>query len=307
MELLKELCSIPGISGDENAIKQFVLAYIKRNKDSWRFPVKIMHGDHLQDCIVLVFGKPRSAVFAHMDTVGYTVGYDKELIKVGGPKCEEGTKLVGHDSQGKIECEYLEFENERGGIRREYVFERDIDRGTNLSYLQDWREDDNYVQSCYMDNRLGVWNALKLCENLEHGAIVFSCYEEHGGGTVGFLADLLWKDYGVRQALISDITWVTTGVQHNKGVAISMRDSGIPRRSYLDRIIDLAKESGVQFQLEVESSGGSDGNALQRSPYPFDWVFIGAPENNVHSPDEIVHKADIEAMLNLYQYLMKKL
>ena len=69
----------------------------------------------------------------------------------------------------------------------------------------------------------------------------------------------------------------------------------------------MAKESKVSFQIEVESSGGSDGNQLQKSPYPFDWCFIGAPEDNVHSPNEKVHKKDITSMTNLYKYLMKNL
>ena len=56
--------------------------------------------------------------------------------------------------------------------------------------------------------------------------------------------------------------------------------------------------------MEVENAGGSDGNALQRSPYPFDWCFIGAPEDFVHTPDEKVHKSDIEAMTQMYNYLM---
>ena len=86
-----------------------------------------------------------------------------------------------------------------------------------------------------------------------------------------------------------------------------MRDSGIPRKSYVDRIINLAQESQIPFQLEVENAGGSDGNALQRSPYPFDWCFIGAPEDNVHSPDEKVHKSDIKAMTKMYDYLMRNL
>ena len=68
-----------------------------------------------------------------------------------------------------------------------------------------------------------------------------------------------------------------------------------------------AKKSKIPFQLEVESSGGSDGNQLQKSPYPFDWCFIGAPEDNVHSPQEIVNKNDILSMIQLYQYLMKHL
>ena len=115
-------------------------------------------------------------------------------------------------------------------------------------------------------------------------------------------ADIEW----VRQSFRGSSTRSSNARQGN-GVAISMRDSGVPRRSYINRIIELAKESEIPFQLEVESAGGSDGNALQRSPYPFDWCFIGAPEDNVHSPNEKVHKTDIDAMTNLYSYLMKKL
>ena len=72
-------------------------------------------------------------------------------------------------------------------------------------------------------------------------------------------------------------------------------------------IIEIAKNSDIPYQLEVESSGGSDGNEIQSSPYPIDWCFIGAAEQNVHSPDEKVHKKDIKAMVSLYKLLMDKL
>jgi putative aminopeptidase FrvX len=158
-----------------------------------------------------------------------------------------------------------------------------------------------------MDNRLGVWCALEVAKTLENGIICLSTYEEVGGGSVGFLGKYIYENWGVKQALISDITWVTNGVKHGEGVAISRRDSGLPRRTYVDRIIQLANESGVKYQIEVESAGGSDGNQLQKSPYPFDWCFIGAPEDNVHSPDEKVHKEDIRNMVLLYKFLMKHL
>ena len=96
-------------------------------------------------------------------------------------------------------------------------------------------------------------------------------------------------------------------VKHGKGVVVSLRDSGIPRKSYLEKIIKIARSSDIPFQIEVENSGGSDGNHLQMSPYPFDWCFIGAAENFVHSPNEKVHKFDIETMTSLYRYLMKRL
>lgn len=305
--LLKKLCSIHSPSGSEYVIKDFLLQYIEENRKNWKNQPDIIHGPEFQDCIILLFGKPRTAVFAHVDSIGYTVGYKNRLIKIGGPKAESDVVLVGSDSQGEIRAK-LDVNMREGGISELTAeFDREIDRGTTLTYEMNFIDDEEYIQSCYLDNRLGVWNALQLAKNLEDGAIVFSTWEEHGGGSVGYLGRFLYKKYNILQALISDITWVTNGIKHGKGVAISMRDSGIPRRLYVNRIIELANQSGIPFQLEVESAGGSDGNALQRSSYPIDWCFIGAPEDNVHTPNEKVYKSDIIAMSEMYAYLMDKL
>ena len=121
------------------------------------------------------------------------------------------------------------------------------------------------------------------------------------------LAKYIYDNFQLTQTLISDITWVTNGILHGEGVAISLRDQGIPREAYLKRIIHLAEQSGIKFQLEVESAGSSDARELQASPYPFDWCFIGAPESEVHSPQEQVHKSDIDSMIALYKYLMMHL
>jgi putative aminopeptidase FrvX len=307
MELLKQLIEIRGASSDEGRVKDFILEYVHSESIKWKTKPTIIEGIDYQDCLILVFGKPTTAIYAHMDSIGFTVGYDRELIRIGGPRAIDGVQLVGSDSQGEIETELMVLEDEDGSKTLQYVYERPIDRGTILTFKPDFRETDEYIQSPYMDNRLGVWNALKVAESLENGAIVFSTYEEHGGNSVGFCANYLLKEYGVRQSLISDITWVTHGVVHGGGVAISMRDSGLPRRKYLERIIQLAKLSGVQFQLEVESAGGSDGTMLQKSDLPIDWCFIGAPEDHVHTPDEKVVKYDIMCMVELYRYLMQYL
>lgn len=305
MELLKQLCSIHAPSGNEAAMKDFLLDYIKTNQSAWKVKPEIIEGEGFQNCILLIFGQPRTAIFAHIDSIGFTVRYNEQLIKIGGPQTKTGYTLVGEDSHGKIECELKLIKDNQQGLS--YVFDRTIETGTDLTFKINFRDTEQYVQSAYLDNRLGVWSALKVAETLENGIIAFSCWEEHGGGSVEYLANYIYNKYKVKQALISDITWITEGVKHGKGVVISMRDSGIPRRSYVNRIIAIAKASGINFQLEVEATGGSDGNSLQRSPYPFDWCFVGAPEDNVHTPDEKVHKADIDSMLALYKELMKKL
>jgi di/tripeptidase len=53
--------------------------------------------------------------------------------------------------------------------------------------------------------------------------------------------------------------------------------------------------------------GSSDGGELQKSPVPFDWCFVGAPEQHAHTPHEKVHKHDIKTMIDLYTCLMKEL
>ena len=302
MKLLKKLCSIHAPSGEENNISEFIIEYVNSNMQNWKVKPKIYSGDGFQDSIILSFGKPKTAIYAHMDSIGFTVKYNNEIIKIGGPVVKNGIELVGSDSKGKIEGKVIK-KNEKIFID----FNREIDRGTSLTFKMNFKESNDYIQSCYLDNRLGVWNALKVAENLENGIIVFSCWEEHGGGSVGFLTNFIYTKYNISQALISDITWVTEGVKAGEGVAISLRDSGIPRKKFVNKIIDLAKKNNISYQLEVESSGGSDGNEIQKSPFAVDWCFIGAAEQNVHSPKEKVHKDDIKSMVEIYEMLMKEL
>ncbi|WP_207432373.1 M20/M25/M40 family metallo-hydrolase [Sabulibacter ruber] len=304
MELLRQLCQIHAPSGNEVKMKEFLLKYVEDNQQTWKMKPQVIHGNGFQDCLLLVFGKPRTVIFAHMDSIGFMVRYGKQLIRIGGPDAETGYTLVGEDSQGKIECTLQVDEDERS---LSYDFEREIERGTELVFKCDFRETEETVQSCYLDNRLGVWNALQVAETLEDGIIAFGCWEETGGGSVAYLAKYIHETYGVTQALISDITWVTEGVHAGEGVAISLRDSLIPRRSFVQKIIQLAREANIPHQIEVESAGGSDGKELHYGNIPWDWCFIGAPEDHVHSPNELVHKKDIYAMVELYKYLMQKL
>lgn len=313
--LLQELCSIHAPSGNEGAMTAFIVEYVQKHSFTWKRKPRVYAGIGFQDSIVLVFGSPRTVVYAHIDSVGFTVGYNKELIPIGSPKADEGTQLVGTDSLGDICCslqftqhECIDDEGTKTEERIcEYVFSRDIERGTTLTYKSKFIEDDTYITATYLDNRAGVWCALKLAETMEHGALAFSTYEEHRGGSVPFLQRFLYKKYHIRQALISDITWVTKGISFGNGCVISLRDSYIPRRAYTHRIVDIVRRSQLPFQCEVEGSGGSDGGYLQQSPYASDWCFIGAPQTGSHTPNEKIYKDDLQSMVQIYKVLIKEL
>jgi len=301
-KLLIDLLNISSVSGNETPMTNFILDHVNKRKATWKVQPEVYFGDDLHECLLLKFGNPKGAVFAHMDTIGFTTRYENQLVSIGGPEIEDGIRLVGEDSLGPISCKII--------LNDDFVFHdfpRAIDRGTLLSYEQSIIMDDEFIQAAYLDNRLGIYNCLKLCEDLENGWIVFSTYEEHGGGSVPFLLRFIQVLAPIKYALISDITWVTEGVHHHGGVAISLRDKFIPRKKFLEKILKLADESGIPYQLEVEGIGGSDGREIQFSPYPIDWCFIGAAEDNVHTPYEKVSLKDLQNMIDLYKYLMKRL
>lgn len=302
MELLKDLLLIKSVSGDESEMTTFLHDQVTKRMSSWKVTPQLYYGPQLHDCLLLKFGNPRTAVFAHIDTIGFMSRYENQLIPVGGPEIIEGAVLIGEDNLGPIRCKLF--------TRDEQLFHdfaRPIERGTPLSFEQNIQIDEEFIQAAYLDNRLGIYNALKLCETLEDGWIVFSTYEEHSGGSMPFLLKFIQDEHPIKQALVSDITWVTDGVQHGEGVAISIRDKFIPRRSFISKIIQMAAQSKVPFQLEVEDSGGSDGREVQFSPYAIDWCFIGAPEDNVHTPYERVALADLQSMIEMYRFLMANL
>ncbi len=89
--------------------------------------------------------------------------------------------------------------------------------------------------------------------------------------------------------------------------ALVVTDKGLMKFGVAKMVLDVLDDAKIPYQIEVESSGGSDGNDIQKSPFPIDWCFIGAPEDLVHTPDEKVHKSDIDSMLKAYRILMDAL
>lgn len=303
-KLLQSLLEIRSPSGEEFGMKQFIMDYVESNSGRWKTkPEIIADTSAVQDCLVLVFGKPKVAAFAHLDTTGFTVRYQDQLIPIGSPEVNGGEKLVGTDRLGDIDCDLILLEN--GHAR--YQFGRGIESGTSLVYKSNFQSNETQYISPYLDNRIGIYNLLKLAEHIEHGALVFSCWEEHGGGSVPFLVRLLYEKYNINKMLVSDVTWVTDGVALGKGVVVSYRDVNIPRRSFIEALEGIISEMDIQYQIEVEAYGSSDAREIQQSPYPIDWCFIGPPVENAHSNAEKIAKSDLEYMMAAYRLLVKKL
>ena len=88
-------------------------------------------------------------------------------------------------------------------------------RDTLLTFKPNFRETDDFVESPYMDNRLGVWNALKVAETLENGAIVY-------------IAD------GTKKGMFGKVKDInnTTGMQPNTITLIHDKEEFMTKKTY---------------------------------------------------------------------------
>jgi putative aminopeptidase FrvX len=297
MERLRQLASIEGVSADEGRVADYVARALVGVPGTTLRRV----GDNL----IAVRGRPRVALLAHLDTVGYTLGYDHVLIPVGSPHAEGGEALRstigGTTWRGAVEIT----EEEETEVR--LVGADDAPPGSRWVYDAPLERDGEQVIGAYLDNRAGVWSAMAVLERCANVAVAFTVGEEHSGRGAGICARILHDDLGIRQALISDITWHTEHIHRGGGPAVSLRDRMLPRQAYLDRVLALADASGIPYQREIESSGGSDGTGIERSGLPIDWCFIGAPEEATHTPREVVDWSDLLGMVEIYVYLVERL
>ena len=75
MHLLKTLCAIHAPSGNESDLRDYILNHINLNIQDFKVKPTVIK-DGIQDCLILKFGNPKTAIFAHLDSIGFTVRYE---------------------------------------------------------------------------------------------------------------------------------------------------------------------------------------------------------------------------------------
>ena len=296
LDLLWELLKQDSPAGDEGPLADWLEGWLAREIPDARL-------ERLGDSLIVTRGtKPSVAIFAHLDTTGWTLGYDKRLIRIGGPDGKPGdlVRPVRCLHTGNTLARRKDDSWKVGG-------KTDAPPGSRWVYAAVPELSGGEMTAPYLDNRVGVWAALHALARCPEIAAAFTVQEETGSQGAQLCARRLYEAHGITQALVADLTWDTKHIKRGRGVAVSLRDSSLPRQRYLDHILALAETSGLPFQSEVESSGGSDGHGISRSGVPMDWVFIGAPEKSPHTAREQVFVSDLQSMAAMLVHLMNGL
>ena len=301
INLLKKLQNVMSVTGNEEDMKFFLLNYIKKNKNKWNKCPKVIHGREYGNMIILVFGKkPRVAALAHMDEVGFMVGHNNKLFRLGYSKEKNGDKLYGYVNNKLVTARI-----KKRPRKLHFTSTYDLAVGTVLSYETHWKESLNYVTNAAMDNCIGILTLLHVAKKLNNGILVFTQREEGGTlhGGLDSVAKLIYKKYNVRQILISDVTSTSSSIKHGRGPVIGIGVAETPPQHFIQKITHILDTEEVQ--AEIRKGGRSDFTRLLSTPYLFDMCFVGIPVSNKHSSQERIHKQDILQMFRVYSLLMR--
>lgn len=327
-EMLKQLCLLPGPSGYEYPVREYIMEKIKGFADE-------ITVDTLGNLIVFKKGKRKSKknllLAAHMDEVGIIVtsyaddGYLKfdfiggvdRRVAIGktvliGDRAVQGLiglkayHLVSKSEEKtvpKTEAMYIDI-----GVRSKETAEALVSLGDSGVFdvmPQDFG--DNMISARAIDDRVGCALLIELIrsEIPRDCFFAFTVQEEVGTRGAATVAYALKPDI----ALILEGTTAADlpGVSSEKricrvggGVVIPFMDKGTIYDSALVKQLNgICDANGIKRQTKEYVSGGTDASAIQRSGSGVQTAGIAAPVRNIHSPSCVASWDDIECMRRL--------
>ena len=334
-EIAKEVFTCDSPTG----FTQNVIKLVKEKVDSFGYHTRIMNNGALE---VSIEGEDKSktvATSAHCDTLGLMVRSIKAdghlaLTKLGGPitptldgeycriftrdgKVYKGTILstsaathVYPDANTKSrDIDNLEVRLDELVHSKEDVEKLGIQNGDIVCYDPKFEITENgFLKTRFIDDKASVVVLLMLLKYAsEHKLkfayntkIYFVVYEEVGHG-----ASMVDKD--ISEFVTLDMGCVGMDLAGNEeAVSICAKDSGGPYDYELTtRLINKAKELGLNYTVDIFPFYGSDIGAASRAGVDFKGALIGTGVSASHGMER-THVKGIENTLKLiYAYLIK--
>ena len=328
MQLLKELCEAPGISGREQAIINIMKRELKKTTDK-------VYVDEMGNVIGFKKGeakKPLKVMLAgHMDEIGFVVSHiDKDgfirfaprgghiprvlisqRVKICGKKeiigvVEASPFFIAEPESRKKIPELKDLFIDTG--LKEKELKKIVNIGDIIVLDRDFIQQGDVGIAKAFDDRIACYIILEAMKRL--GKVNADVYavgtsqEEVGIRGAITSAKNINPDFGIAV----DITGAfdTPGVSDHEqvtklgeGVAIKINDSAsISNHGIVEFMKKLAKKHKIKFQMEILPFGGTDAGAMQRfGKGPV--CTLSIPTRYGHSPNEMVHKKDVEATIQL--------
>ena len=335
IEQLKNLCSLNGISGNEDNVRNYICKQIEK-----RCEYKI---DNLGNIIAFKKGRltPKNKVMisAHMDEVGLIVTYINDdgtlkIAPVGGvdPRVVFGRRVVVGDNQiigviGSKAIHNLTADERNQTVKFEAMnidigcsskteSEKLVKPGDCVCFDSEFMEfGEDKIKGKAIDDRAGCAIMLEMINSeLEYDTwFTFVVQEEIGlrGATVASYT--VAPDYAVvlEATTAADIPTASADKKVCKlgcGPVVSFMD----RHTFYDKELynlafELADENKIPCQTKTMIAGGNDAGAIHVSRGGVRTAAISVPCRYLHSPSCVIDKNDLYNSLELTKLLLDRI
>jgi putative aminopeptidase FrvX len=337
LPLLSTLCELPGAPGFEKKVRDYVMDQIKDFVDE-------IEVDAMGNVIAIkrssVQNAKKTMLAAHMDEIGFMVTHidDKGFVRfhtLGGfdPKTLTAQRVIIHGREdvvgvmGSKPIHVMKPEERNKPVKLEDFF---IDTGRSVEEMKELVavgdpitrerqliEMGECINCKSLDNRISVYVLMEVLRQLKQPDVdvyaVFTVQEEVGIRGAQVAAHQINPDFGI--GIDTTIAFDLPGAQPHeqvtelgKGAAIKIMDaSTICDPRIVQFFKQVADESGINWQPEVLTAGGTDTAGVQRTGKNGSIAgAISIPTRHLHQVIEMVHKEDVIAAIQLLTTSLEK-
>jgi endoglucanase len=329
-DLLRRLTQTPGIASREDQVRAVVTAELNPFVHS-------LTVDTLGNLIGVKdgSGRPRVAVAAHMDEIGFLVRHIDDsgfirLQKIGGfdPRVLVAQRVAVHVRdqeplpgvlQPGSKPIHLQSPGDSKEIKLEDLFvdlglpaadvKKQVTIGDMVTMDREQARIGSTVVSKALDDRLGVYVMIEAMKRVsgQVATVLAIATTQEEVGLRGAITSAYGADADIAIALDVTIAGDIPGnpsdavvTRLGEGTAIKMFDSSqLPDMRVVQHLVDLAEANSIPFQREILPAGGTDAGAFQKTRSGVRAATISIPTRYVHTVNEMAHEADIQASVDL--------
>jgi endoglucanase len=333
-QLLRKLTEAHGVAGQEDAIREIVRSELGKICD---ISVDSMGNMHCvkRAAKQAMCGANKLMMAAHMDEIGFIViFFDGDgflrIQPLGGwdPRQMSSQRVFVHTAKGALNGVLMPSTKPKHMLTPEeankppHIDHFFVDVGLSGEYAKKQVRIGDMVT---MNRTLQQMGELYTCKSMDDRAAVFVMIEAlkaaKSHSVDVFAIATVQEEIGLRGAAASgsaiapdimvaiDITLANDipGIPEQdhvtklgKGTAIKVMDSSLVCHPKLvEHFRKLAEKNKITHQMEVLPAGGTDAGAVQRLHGGIPSFTLSIPTRYVHTVNETVHGADVEASINL--------
>ncbi len=334
LKTIKELSLLDGVSGRENAVRDYIINAVSPYADS-------IETDPLGNLIVFKKGKKTPAkrvmLDAHTDEVGMMIthvnsdgtlgfecvgGIDKRVmlgkpVTVGEGKINGviGVKAVhivpAAEKLNMPSNMYIDI-----GAENKEDAEAVISLGDYACFRSDFVEyGDGFIKGKALDDRAGCAILIDMIKSeLPYDMYFnFAAGEEVGFGAAGAAFYKIQPDYAIvvettTAADLADVPENKRVCELGKGGVISFMDRRtVYPKELFDKALELAKSHGIKAQVKSAVAGGNNAGVIHKTAGGIKTVTVSLPCRYLHSPSCVLKVEDITESARLIRVLAEEL